>query len=95
MESSALVYVGLTVMTVFLGCFVGNFCLAGGITRGYARGCVAEFAIFCLLAGVSACRIAVGNDYWVYRFNFRLIAQERHVSSELGFNLIVKWMQKN
>lgn len=94
MESSALVYVGLTVMTVFLGCFVGNFYTGGGITRGYARGCVAEFAIFCLLAGVSACRIAVGNDYWVYRFNFRLIAQERHVSSELGFNLIVKWMQK-
>lgn len=112
MESSALVYVSLTAVTVFLGCFVGSFCLAGGvkgehirrdslgehagggITRGYARGCVAEFAIFCLLAGVSACRIAVGNDYWVYRFNFRLIAQERHVSSELGFNLIVKWMQK-
>lgn len=112
MESSALVYVGLTAVTVFLGCFVGSFCLAGGvkgehirrsavgqragggITRGYARSCVAEFAIFCLLTGVSACRIAVGNDYWVYRFNFRLIAQERHVSSELGFNLIVKWMQK-
>ena len=107
MESSALVYVGLTVVTVFLGCFVGSFCPAGGngeraqggrsyggVTRGYARGCVAEFAIFCLLTGVSACRIAVGNDYWVYRFNFRLIAQERHVSSEFGFNLIVRWMQK-
>ncbi len=110
MESSALVYICLTVATVFLGCFVRSLSPAeggvsgravslprgaeSGITRGYARSCVAEFAIFCLLTGVSACRIAVGNDYWVYRFNFRLIAQERHVSSEFGFNLIVKWMQQ-
>lgn len=107
MESSALVYIILTIVTVLLGCFVQGFVVVGpdhaGLlsaqrsaqkgSRGYARGCVAEFAIFCLLTGVSACRIAVGNDYWVYRFNFRLIAQERHVSSEVGFNLIVKWMQ--
>ncbi len=104
MESSVLVYIGLTVTTVFLACFVKSFCMTPDYgsasrregyrgTRGYARSCVAEFAIFCLLTGVSACRIAVGNDYWVYRFNFRLIAQERHVSSEFGFNLIVKWMQ--
>jgi hypothetical protein len=94
MESSALVYVGLTVVTVFLAMFVQSFrCVPCG-SRAYARSYVAETAIFCLLAGVSACRIAVGNDYWVYRFNFRLIAQERHVSSEFGFNLIVKWMQE-
>ena len=147
MESSALVYIILTVVTVFLACFVQGFASwrpiqkagagqatqkvaaagqatqvtwwtrtaqkmmrrqqdqaadvgsgwPGGVVRGsraYARSLVAEFAIFCLLTGVSACRIAVGNDYWVYRFNFRLIAQERHVSSEMGFNLIVRWMQK-
>jgi len=104
MESSAFIYITLTVMTVLLGSFVQGFVVMRqddtGLapvqkgTRGYARGCVAEFAIFCLLTGVSACRIAVGNDYWVYRFNFRLIAQKRHVSSEFGFNLIVKWMQK-
>ena len=135
MESSVLVYIILTVVTVFLACFVQGFAswrpvqkagagqsaqttwwtwtaqkmicrqqdqdagssLPGGVvrgSRGYARSQVAEFAIFCLLTGVSACRIAVGNDYWVYRFNFRLIAQERHVSSETGFNLIVRWMQK-
>lgn len=96
MESSVLVYITLTAATVFLACYVQGFQVAGVQrgTRGYARGQVAEFAIFCLLTGVSACRIAVGNDYWVYRFNFRLIAQERHVSSEFGFNLIVKWMQQ-
>lgn len=118
MESSALVYIGLTVVTVFLAFFVESFVrmqngrlvngwevpvedgceevcrTATGMTCARARSHVAEFAIFCLLTGVSACRIAVGNDYWVYRFNFRLIAQERHVSSEFGFNLIVKWMQQ-
>ena len=46
-------------------------------------------AIFLLLAAVSACRIAVGNDYWVYRFQFNLIMQNRHVSYEPGFNLVV------
>lgn len=104
MEKSALVYISLCVVTIFFAFFVNfqreqvgnegpNRCIHRG-TREYARSCVAEFAIFALLTGVSACRIAVGNDYWVYRFNFRLIAQERHVSSEYGFNLIVKWMQK-
>ncbi|MCM1113624.1 MAG: EpsG family protein [Muribaculum sp.] len=94
MESSALVYISLTAATVFLACFVRSFQYAERGSRAYARGLVAETAVFVLLTGVSACRIAVGNDYWVYRFNFRLIAQERHVASESGFNLIVKWMQK-
>ncbi len=49
----------------------------------------AATAIFILLAAVSACRIAVGNDYWEYRFHFNLIMQNRHVSYEPGFNLVV------
>lgn len=66
----------------------------GGLCdRRQARNRIAVFAVYCLMAGVSACRIAVGNDYWVYRLNFNLIAQERHVSSEFGFNYIVKWLQ--
>lgn len=64
-----------------------------GCDRRQARNFVAVFAVYCLLTGVSACRIAVGNDYWVYRDNFNLIAQNRHVSSEFGFNYIVKWIQ--
>jgi len=104
MESSALVYVGLTAVTVFLACYIHNkeyvtAHIAGrrgqlpGYHRVQARNLVAEAAIFCLLTGVSACRIAVGNDYWVYRDNFKLIAQGRHVSYEFGFNYIAKWMQ--
>lgn len=106
MESSALVYIFLTIVTVGLALCIHNqdyvprhikgvrpagvyvpFC------REQARNLTAEFAIFCLLTGVSACRIAVGNDYWPYRDNFKLIAQDRYVSSESGFNLIVKVMQ--
>lgn len=106
MEPSALVYITLTILTVALAMCVDNReyvpqyisgCRAAGsrsfFQRRQARNLTAESAIFWLLTGVSACRIAVGNDYWPYRFNFRLIAQERHVSSELGFNLIVKGMQ--
>lgn len=106
MESSVLIYIFLTVITVGLAFFVKNReyvpgCLTAGyapgeyrgLNREQARGRVAEFAVYCLLAGVSACRIAVGNDYWVYRFNFRLIMQERHVSSELGFNFVVRCIQ--
>lgn len=62
--------------------------------RKEARNRIAVAAIYCLLTGVSACRIAVGNDYWVYRDNFNLIAQDRHVASEFGFNTIVRWIQE-
>ena len=57
--------------------------MAAGPDRQQACNAVAEFAIFCLLAGVSACRIAVGGDYWVYWLKFQLIDQGRHVSGEI------------
>ena len=105
MERSALVYVFLTLITVGLALCIDNrkellpgllgrrlYGEQGGLSRKGARNQVAEFAIYALLTGVSACRIAVGNDYWVYRDNFKLIAQDRHVSSESGFNFIVRCM---
>ncbi len=49
--------------------------------------------VFLLLFGVSACRIAVGNDYWVYRADFLLILQNRHVAFEPGFIWVVKVLQ--
>jgi len=107
MERSALVYLLLTVVAVALGLWVDNkdyvegyirggraFGACPGCDRQQARNRVAVAAVYCLLAGVSACRIAVGNDYWVYRDNFKLIAQGRHVSSEPGFNYVVKWIQQ-
>ena len=50
-------------------------------------------AVFLLLFAVSACRIAVGNDYWVYRSDFLLIEQNRHVSFEFGFVWVVRFLQ--
>ncbi len=64
-----------------------------GWNRRQAWSVCAAGAIFILLATVSACRIAVGNDYWVYREQFKLIMQNRHVSYEVGFNLIVWVLQ--
>lgn len=106
MEVSALVYIILTLITVLLGTLVCNEeytykAIRGGRRLGekptincqQARNRVVAFAVYILLTGVSACRIAVGNDYWVYRANFDLIAQERKVSSEIGFNTIVRFFQ--
>ena len=94
------VYLTLTAVTLLLAAFIrngenvqlNNVCTTQGVmTRQRALNICMAVAIFLLLTGVSACRIAVGNDYWVYRFQFNLIMQERHVSYEMGFNLVV-WL---
>ena len=46
--------------------------------------------IFLALFGVSACRIAIGHDYWEYTAIFELIEQNRYVSTEFGFNWLVR-----
>lgn len=97
------VYIVLTITVVLLGCLTDNReaarlhtsppsrdnALKRGMTREKALSIGVAVAIFILLAGVSAMRKAVGNDYWVYRFQFNLIMQGRHVSYEPGFNLVV------
>ncbi|MBE5868227.1 MAG: EpsG family protein [Lachnospiraceae bacterium] len=97
------VYLTLTVLVVLLGIFADNRAAVqhhispnartlryGGVTRGQALTWVACAAVFVLLAGVSACRIAVGNDYWVYREQFTWIMHNnRQVSYEFGFRLSV------
>ncbi len=102
MEASAWVYVILTVATVLFALYIDNreyvpYYISGKMpikyNRQQSRNLTAEIAIYGLLAGVSACRVAVGNDYWTYREIFKLVAQDRHVSTEIGFNYIVRWMQ--
>lgn len=97
------VYITLTVLVVVLALFVKNRDYVKlhmdvslrenrlGIPCDRQQACniCAAVAIFVLLAAVSACRIAVGNDYWVYRDQFKLIMQGRHVSYEWGFNAVV------
>lgn len=99
------VYVILTVVAVLLALLVNRredvklhmapitrqSALPRRLSRRQALNIGTAAAVFLLLAGVSACRIAVGNDYWVYRYQFNLIMQGRHVSYEWGFNLVV-WL---
>lgn len=87
------IYILLTVMVVLLGSMI-NINYRGKVhTRGQMLNRVILVAVFLLLFAVSACRIAVGNDYWVYRYQFLLIAQKRHVSYEIGFQIVVYLMQ--
>lgn len=65
----------------------------GGLTRQQARNLWVCAGIYVVLSALSACRIASGNDYWVYTNMFNLISQGRHVSSEFGFNALVRFMQ--
>lgn len=97
------VYLSLTVAVLVIAAFVKNSEYAPGYIYGYRKygvdrqqavNIMASLGIYALLTGVSACRIAVGNDYWVYRENFKLIYMGRDVASEPGFNFIVYWMQK-
>lgn len=100
------IYLSLTVAVVLLGILVKNqeyvqLHTAPLSRADRLRSCNRQqmwniglaVMIFLLLTGVSACRIAVGNDYWVYRFQFNLIMQDRHVSYELGFRAIVWVLQ--
>ena len=103
MEKSAWIYICLTLGTVALALLiqkreVAPACRKAGRAYGQWTPCtrrdalnrVTVFAIFCLLTAVSACRFALGNDYWTYRENFKRIFYDAHVSSEIGFNLVVK-----
>ncbi|MBO4608272.1 MAG: EpsG family protein [Lachnospiraceae bacterium] len=92
-------YIILTAVVVFLAFGIGTVSKKDILTKNpytsrlTARNRIIALAIFILLSSVSVCRIAVGNDYWVYRDNFNLIAQDRHVSYEIGFRYVVKFLQ--
>lgn len=66
---------------------------ACGVIRQEMLNRILIAAVFLLLFAVSACRIAVGNDYWVYRSDFLLIEQDRHVAFEFGFVWLVRFLQ--
>lgn len=91
------VYILMTIMSVVLACFIKNQYIDSkkgyfqilSITRQQMSNYCFLGVIAIIFIFVSAGRVAVGNDYWVYRDNFSLIAQGRHVSSEIGFNTIV------
>lgn len=63
------------------------------VTKGNMISRVAFYAIFVLLFGVSFLRYYVGNDYGEYLLIFQKIYNHQQVSSEVGFNLVVKFFQ--
>ena len=87
-------YISVTVLCVAMGLMVKDNSIYAGtnVKQGHInRTCV--FFIFFVLFMLSGFRVAVGNDYWVYRDNFERIAQDLVVSSEIGFNLVVRIVQ--
>lgn len=106
MDYSIFIYLILAVLVVALGWFVnlpagrmgvqlsaGREMRCYSLTRQQTVNRILLTAVFLLLFAVSACRIAVGNDYWVYRQDFLLIEQNRHVSFEFGFVWTVRFLQ--
>lgn len=87
------IYMSLTMIVVLLGMGVDTCYREKVHSKGWMLNRVILIAMFLLLFAVSACRIAVGNDYWVYRYQFLLVAQNRHVSYEIGFQAVVYVMQ--
>ena len=90
-----IVYILVTAVCVLLAVMVkeNSIYVTGKSLKQVKINETIAFALFFILAFLSGTRIAVGNDFWVYRDNFELIAQSRVVSSELGFNLIVRIVQ--
>ena len=90
-----ILYIGLTVLTVLIayGIDTGAQKSPYGMSRKRMLNGIFFAAIFFLLAGVSACRVSVGNDYGEYLKVFERISLHQHVSTEIGFNLLTAVVQ--
>ncbi len=90
-----ILYLGLTAVTVAAACFVNNRVTVQPhkVSRQQLCNRILTAGIFTLLFAVSALRTGVGNDYGEYEDFFTRISEHRHVSSEWGFNLVVKAVQ--
>lgn len=95
-----ILFVGVTVLVLLMAYFCNTadrtaICgkEKGVMTRQHALNLWLCVGIYVILSALSVCRIASGNDYWEYTRMFSLIAQGRHVSSEFGFNALVRTMQ--
>lgn len=90
-----ILYIGLTVIAVIAayGIDTQEPVSPYGTTRKRAQGKILFAFVFVLLFGVSACRVSVGNDYGEYLKLFEKISLRQHVSSEIGFNVVVAGFQ--
>lgn len=101
-----IVYLLVTALTVLMAYFV-NSALEREVNTGWqgagrrrtrSRQGVLNgiflIGIFVILFSLSALRIGIGNDYWVYRYQFlHIISGDTKVSYEIGFKLLVKVLQ--
>lgn len=97
-----ILYLLITALTVFMAYFV-NSAYAGkqniadraaAKNRQQMLNTMLLAGIFSVLSALSALRIGIGNDYWVYRDNFlHIISGDTKVSYEIGFKVLVKVLQ--
>lgn len=100
-----LLFIGVTVLALVLAFFCNNASqvqlhmenagrnLPQPRTRQQVLNIWLCAGIYVILTALAVCRIASGNDYWEYKDIFSLIAQFRVVSTETGFNWLVRGMQ--
>lgn len=90
-----ILYVGLKLLTCLIAYGVDSDAVRcpAGVLRKEAENKVRVTAIFTLLFVVSAIREAVGNDYGEYLQIFDKISGNVHVSTEIGFNAVVRICQ--
>ena len=94
-----ILYILVTALTVLAGCFVSsaavekpNRVMAGN--RQDALNRILLAGIFMILFALSSLRIGIGNDYWIYRYNFlHIISGDTPVAYEIGFKMLVKVLQ--
>lgn len=90
-----ILYIGMTVGIVLAAYFVNNRITVQShmVSRQQICNRIMIGAIFTLLFMVSATRLNVGNDYGEYINIFNNIHAGKHVSTEIGFNTVVKVIQ--
>ena len=87
-----ILYILVTVVTVWLGLYVNNHCrlIGNRISRQQMLNGLCLSFIFLVLFALSACRLNVGNDYAKYVEFMHLIYCNAYVPTEIGFNSLVK-----
>lgn len=86
-------YILVTVLVCGLSLMIKENSIKG--TNAYAFNKTLVLLIGFILFALSAARVAVGNDYWVYKLNFTEIAGGRDgkLAYEAGFKFIVRTLQ--
>ena len=94
-----ILYILVTALTVLGACFVNSAVVekpnrAMTVSRQEVLNSLLLVGIFLVLFALSALRIGIGNDYWVYRYNFlHIISGDTKVAYEIGFKVLVKVLQ--